>query len=246
LISIALSFLLVNKIEMKLERYNDEYPISITAFLIIAFGDIPAVSMLMYMKGQNRISPCHMYEVIGLHIPESRATIHYVPLDRSNYPRLSANATKSYDPLQLPLRLHDHLLQQANKVQRATTNAEADQLMKQYGIKGVPLLSYLLTLDFLTSFPYDFMHLIWENLVKNLILHWTGEFKGLNAGTEDYHFPQPIWEAIREASAASGSTIPSAFGTCEPNVATHKTQYTAETWSFWTLYLGPILLHHQF
>ena len=30
LISIILSFLLVNKIEMKLERYNDKYSISIT------------------------------------------------------------------------------------------------------------------------------------------------------------------------------------------------------------------------
>jgi hypothetical protein len=90
------------------------------------------------------------------------------------------------------------------------------------------------------------MHLIWENLVKNLILHWTGEFKGCDTGTEDYKFLKPIWEAIGEATAALGSTIPSAFGPHVPNIATHKTQYTAEMWSFWTLYLGPVLLRHQF
>ena len=56
------------------------------------------------------------------------------------------------------------------------------------------------------------MHLIWENLVKNLVLHWTGEFKGLDEGSEDYKFTKPIWEAIGEATATSGSTIPSAFG----------------------------------
>jgi len=47
LISIALSFLLVNKIEMKLERYNDEYLISITigpfvkALDLVDFMDTP-------------------------------------------------------------------------------------------------------------------------------------------------------------------------------------------------------------
>jgi hypothetical protein len=108
----------------------------------------------------------------------------------------------------------------------------------------MPVLSYLPTLGFPTSFPYNFMHLIWENLVKNLIFHWTGEFKGLNTGAENYEFLKLIWEAIGEATAASGSTIPNMFGTHVPNIATHKTQYTAEMWSFWTLYLSPVLLCH--
>jgi hypothetical protein len=202
--------------------------------------------MLMRMKGHNGISPCCMCEVVGLRIPESRATTHYVPLDRSNYPGCSADATQSYDPLRLPLHSHDRLLEQANEVQSTAMNAEAERLAKQYGIKGVPVLSYLPTLDFPTSFPYDFMHLIWENLVKNLILHWTGEFKGLDTGTEDYEFPKLIWDAIGEATAASGSTIPSAFSTRVPDITTHKTQYTAEMWSFWTLYLGPVLLRCRF
>ena len=67
--------------------------------------------------------------------------------------------------------MHTQLLEQANEVQGALTNAEAERLVKQYGIKGLPLLSCLLSLEFLTLFPYDFMHLIWENLVKNLVLH---------------------------------------------------------------------------
>jgi len=41
------------------------------------------------------------------------------------------------------------------------------------------MLLYLTLLSFPVSFPYDFIHLIWENLVKNLILFWTGEFKDL-------------------------------------------------------------------
>lgn len=144
------------------------------------------------------------------------------------------------------MRSHKRLLEQANEVQSAVTDVEAGRLAKQYGIKGLPLLSCLPSLEFPASFPYDFMHLIWENLVKNLVLHWTGEFKGLDSGYEDYSFPKAIWEAIGEATAASGSTIPSTFSSRVPNIATHKSQCNAEMWSFWTLYIGPVLLRRRF
>jgi len=90
------------------------------------------------------------------------------------------------------------------------------------------------------------MHLIWENLVKNLILHWTGDFKGLNSGVESYELPKAIWEAIGESTAASGSTIPSVYGSRVPNIATNRSYCSAEMWSFWTLYLGPVLLRCRF
>jgi hypothetical protein len=102
------------------------------------------------------------------------------------------------------------------------------------------------SLSFPSSFPYDFMHLIWENLVKNLVLHWRGEFKGFDDGAESYQLPKAIWEAVGEATATSGSTIPSAYGSRVPNVATKGSYCSAEMWSFWTLYLGPVLLRRRF
>jgi len=134
------------------------------------------------------------------------------------------------------------LMAQAEEVQNATTNTDATNLAKLYGIKVYPTSHLLPSLNFPKSFPYDFMHLIWENLIKNLVLHWTGEFKGLGAGKESY----AVWNAIGEATGKSGSTIPSAFGSRVPNVATHQSQMSAEMWSFWTLYLGPVLLRRQF
>jgi Transposase family tnp2 len=50
------------------------------AYLIFVFGDIPAVSMIMHMKGHNAVSPCHMCEIQGIHIPSLWVTTHYVPL----------------------------------------------------------------------------------------------------------------------------------------------------------------------
>jgi hypothetical protein len=52
------------------------------------------------------------------------------------------------------------------------------------------------------------MHLIFENLVPNLIRHYTGDFKGLDTGTESYDLPKSVWEAITDAAAQSGDNNP--------------------------------------
>lgn len=220
---------------------------SLRAFLIVVFGDIPAVSMLMHMKGHNAKSPCRMCKIAGIH--SSGGKTNYVPLNRSwatEDDELGDEIIKVYEPAALPLRTHVELLSQATEVQLARTDAEADRLSRQYGIKDIPLLSTLDSLLFPISFPYDFMHLIWENLIKNLVLHWTGEFKGLDDGAEDYQLSKTVWDAIGVETAAAGSTIPSAYGARVPNIAKDKSIMSAEMWSFWTLYLGPILLRRRF
>ncbi|KAJ3745231.1 hypothetical protein EV360DRAFT_57488 [Lentinula raphanica] len=90
------------------------------------------------------------------------------------------------------------------------------------------------------------MHLLFENIMKSLVLWWTGSFKDLDEGTGSFQLDNKVWEAIGSATSASGSTIPSAFGARPPNVAEDKQATTADTWSFWLLYLGPILLQDQF
>jgi hypothetical protein len=217
------------------------------AFLILIFGDMPAISMVMCMKGHNGKSPCRACKIQGLRIPGSRATTHYVPLNRSLHPDTQNNNTvKEYDPLDLPLRSHKEFLEMAQDVQFAQSAAEADRLAMQYGIKATPLLSYAPSIVFPTSFPHDFMHLIYENLIKNMVLLWTGAFKDLDEGTEDYRLQPAIWEAIGKATAASGKTIPLAFGARPKNVAEDKSASTADSWSFWILYIGPVLLQRKF
>jgi hypothetical protein len=68
----------------------------------------------------------------------------------------------------------------------------------------------------------------------------------MDEGTGSYHLAPTVWEAVGQATAASGSTIPSAFGARPPNIQTDKMACSAETWSFWTLYLGPVLLARKF
>ena len=90
------------------------------------------------------------------------------------------------------------------------------------------------------------MHLIWTNLIPNLVLLWTGKFKDLNHYGEDYVLPPTVWDAIGKVTFDARKTIPAAFGSRVPNIASEKAQMIAETYSIWTLYLAPILLKGRF
>lgn len=221
---------------------------ALRAYLIRVFGDIPAISMVMRMKGHNGTCPCRMCSIRAVRIPDARATTHYVPLDRSNHPDVlrDPEAVRVYDPAALPLRTHDEFMAQAREVQYATSGAESDRLAKTYGIKGIPVLSALSSLSFPDSFPYDFMHLIWENVVKNLMHLWAGTYKDLDEGSEQYQVRPSIWEEVGKVTADSGSTIPYVFGPRPPNVATDKISWTADTRSFWFQYIAPVVLRGRF
>jgi hypothetical protein len=219
------------------------------AFLILAFGDIPAISMLMRMKGHNGICPCRMCTITGLRVPgDTNNMAHYVPLDRHAYPHKDPAMQDNYDPLALPLRTHEQFVRHAEEVETARTKAAADDLAKKYGIKGRSILFVLDSLSFPRSFPYDFMHLIWENLIKNLVLLWTGRFKGFdsNGNRGPYVFAPGVWEAIGKATAQTKKHIPSAYGAALPDLAADGVRITAEQWSFWTLFVAPVVLRGKF
>ncbi|KDQ10979.1 hypothetical protein BOTBODRAFT_115033, partial [Botryobasidium botryosum FD-172 SS1] len=193
---------------------------------------------LMKMKGHNGKFPCRSCNIKGVRIiaKGNKNNTYYVPLSRDP-PHTSHMATA------LPLRTHDQFLANAHHVETAPTPTEADTRAKECGIKGTPVLAALSSLEFPTSFPIDFMHLIWENVIKCLILLWTGKFSALkNENDQPYHLSKTVWEAIGEATAAAGSTIPSAFGCRVPNIAKSQSDFSAEAYSIWTLFLAPVLL----
>ena len=137
-------------------------------------------------------------------------------------------------------------MKQARDIEMAPNNATHERLAKEHGIKGIPVLSSISSISFPSSFPFDFMHLIWENLIPNLIEFWTGEFKDLDHQGEGYFIEPHIWNEIGAATAACKATIPSAFGAPVPNIATKRSQMSAEMYANWTLYIAPIVLHGRF
>jgi len=210
------------------------------AYLILAFGDIPAMALIMRMKGQNGIRPCRICNIKGVRC-DTRT--NYVPLRRD---KISGATPRRYLPSDLPIRTHEDLMNQARNIEMAPNNATHERLAKEHGIKGIPLLSSLSSISFPSSFPFDFMHLIWENLIPNLIEFWTGKFKDLDHEDEGYIIEPPIWNEIGAATAACKATIPSTFGAPVPNIATKQYQMSAEMISNWTLYIAPIVLRGRF
>jgi len=211
------------------------------AYLLTVFGDIPAVSMLLRVKGHNAILPCRLCTIQGTRIPKSKTTTYYVPL---SYKNLDPDRP-DYDPANLPMRTHKQFMAQANEVQSAETNAESERLAQQYSINGVPLLGILDSLDLPLSTGYEFMHLIFENLVPNLALLWSGNFKTLN-NKQPFVFDKAAWKAIGATAAGSRPTMPSSYGASVPNIATDRSSFSAETWSQWALFVGPVALNGRF
>jgi hypothetical protein len=169
----------------------------------------------------------------------------YIPLDRLTHP--TAEEPLTYDPRNLPLRTHTELYDQAMEVARAHTGKAADELARKYRIKGLPILYHVKSLRFPDSFPFDFMHLIWENLIPNLILLWTNQFKGLKEGLRDYTIDDAIWEAIGKQTAAAGNTIPSSFGARVPNLQNKGgVQVSAEMYATWVQFIAPTCLRNAF
>ena len=94
------------------------------------------------------------------------------------------------------MRTHNGFIDEANQVQFARTLTLEQNLATEFGIKGIPLLSSLGSLSFPASFPYDFMHLVWENLIPNLVLFWTGCFKELRHEGMGYSLDDLVWTDI--------------------------------------------------
>jgi len=85
----------------------------------------------------------------------------------------------------------------------------------------------------------------WFGRMLSWMLFHSGlaSLKVLMKATRNQFMPK-VWEAIGAATADAGSRIPSVFGIW--HIAKHKSSYSVEAWSFWTLYLGPMLLHWCF
>lgn len=226
-------------------------PFCLHAYLLDCFGDMPAVAKLMYMKGHNGKHPCRACRICGVRNPhpstEDDNKTNYVPLSRPF--TTGRHEPRRFDPLDLPRRSHHQFILQAQQVESAPTDAEENRRSRHFGINALSPLARLSSLDFPASFPHDFMHAIFENVIPTLIDLWTHSgrrFSNFGTGRENYVLAADVWKDIGLACAQSGSTIPSAFGCRVPNLAQERAQTTAESTLLFATLLAPALLRHQF
>lgn len=216
-----------------------EYYFSLRAFVISIFGDIPVIAKLLFIKGHNGFSPCRACYIEGCLCRLAKNSIYYVPLRQ---PTERGEPQREWDHNALPMRTHDLFLTHYEELDGAPTKAARDSLAKEYGINSRSVFSRLRSIDLASSFPYDVMHLFFENIVPNLILHWIGKFKGLNQGSGDYQLSAHDWDAIGRETARATRTIPAAFVGTLPDIAQDRNLYKAEAYSFWIQHVAPIVL----
>ncbi|KAG9089763.1 hypothetical protein FRC07_012261 [Ceratobasidium sp. 392] len=129
-----------------------------------------------------------------------------------------------------------------NEISRAERVGERNRLQQEYGVNGRPVFARLGSIDLANCAPYDMMHLIFLNLVPNLVEFWKGEFKWLDHNDKAYVIGGNVWQVIGELTTKAVRTIPSQFVGTLPDIHKDSNLYKAEAYSFWFTYLAPILL----
>jgi hypothetical protein len=204
------------------------------AFIILIFGDIPAVSKLLALKGHNAIMPCRACYIRGVLCHLARNSVYYFPLTTPGH--------EEPFPVALLMRTHASFLFHLAELEAAGTDAKRRAIAKDCGINSRSIFARLGSVDLASSAPYDIMHLLFKNLVPNMIKHWTGNFKGFDTGTGDYQLLDNDWAEIGRLTGKAARTIPAAFVGTLPNIANDGNLYKAEAYSFWFQYIAPILL----
>lgn len=197
-------------------------PFFLHAYLLACFGDMLAIAKLMCMKGHNGKSPCRACHILGVRTPTGPdLNTNYIPLLRP-FSKEPPNKLRAYNPLDLPRRTHTKSITQAIYVGDALNDAEETWQGWDTSINALSPLACLSSIDFPGSFPHDFVHVIFENVVPGLIDLWThsGKYSAFGSGNEDNMLHPDVWTAIGEACNNSGDTIPSVFGCRVPNLDT--------------------------
>ncbi|KAG9080681.1 hypothetical protein FRC06_006281, partial [Ceratobasidium sp. 370] len=208
-------------------------------FLILGFGDIPVVAKMLLIKAHNAVTPCRacIMQAVLCRLSE-RKSIYYIPLTNP-----TTMQTLPID--ELLMRSHMQTLAIFKKLDQLNVlrkKNKQEELSQATGIVGRPIFAYLKFVDLSSSFPYDIMHLLFENLVPNMIWHWTGKFKWLDQGNGAYELAPGDWEEIGRCTAQATRTIPSAFIGTIPDIAEDGNLFKAEAHSFWIQHMAPILL----
>jgi hypothetical protein len=213
---------------------------SLRAHLLAVFGDIPAITKLLEFVGHNGRYPCRFCLMSAIQGAIAGGGTHlYCPLHRTYAP--------FFDPLNLPLQTHKDSIHKGLEALGAPSKNAQSKLATASGIKGVTALARLPSICVPSSFPIDIMHMIFINLIPQLVDLWTGSFNDMDDGKESYTFDAVLFKSLGEIIENSGSTMPRSYGCRVPNLAApNRGNPTAEAWSIFGGYLSPCVLRGRF
>ncbi|KAJ7727431.1 hypothetical protein DFH07DRAFT_683911, partial [Mycena maculata] len=139
------------------------------AYNIFGMGDMIAIEKMLNVKGHNGFCPCRSCKIKGVRNVSGGDTIYYIPL---THPHIPGERPRSWNPRNLPLRTHSDWPDLVIELKDLRLKKDRNNLMFDQGIKGLPALGRVGCLDFARSFPWDIMHLFFENIIRILVNLW--------------------------------------------------------------------------
>jgi hypothetical protein len=158
------------------------------AYNLFALGDIIAIEKFLNIKGHNGKCPCRSCQITAV-AALNKAHTYYVPLGRP------LPATNTWDPRELPMRKHEHWEIVTQKIANAPNKKKKNEIAMRCGIKGMPALSRVGSMDYARGIPWDYMHLLLENVIQNLVKLWMGRYKGARLWQRKLHNSRRSLEA---------------------------------------------------
>lgn len=208
---------------------------------IIVTGNMQAIKYLQNFKGTNAKIPCRACMIVAMY--HTQRQTYYVPLAEPLPDDDPLATVQSYDLRQLPLRTEKKTISQLKKIESANTIGEAKDIRKKYGICGPLILDRIPSIQHLTLYPHEFMHLFIINHGPELVSLWTNSYPGISdTGSKDYLIPCADWIAIGQETTDATYLLPAAFIRPLPNIESNPRLYCAESWSFWLVHVGPVVL----
>ncbi|QRW26138.1 Transposase family Tnp2 protein [Rhizoctonia solani] len=230
---------------------QERFKLRAHAFLIS--GNMQAIKHVTQMKGPNGKVPCRACEAIGVYHTCRKG--YYIPLaNPANYPDaipdgrpdpqdFPPNTIPSYNPLNLPLRTKARIADQLGEMDAANTKRQRDALSKNYRLINHLILDRIPLICWPDLYPHKYLHLFLLNHGRELISLWTGSCHSIDdSGNEDYLISADDWAAIGLETKEASKTLPAAFIRPLPNIQTSQAVFCGETWAFWLVFIGPVVL----
>ncbi|KAJ9110803.1 hypothetical protein QFC22_006659, partial [Naganishia vaughanmartiniae] len=162
--------------------------------------------------------------------------------------RISERHRSNANYADLPLRDHEQIAATASRIEHGVDADEREELQTNSGINGESCLLGIDSLIWPWCFPIDIMHVLYENIMPQLLALWQGTYKtGQTLGSskakhqDAFVIPKGVWATIAKEISKSNHTTPAQTAPRVGNI-TKKSFWTAETYSYFLMFLGPVVL----
>jgi hypothetical protein len=206
---------------------------------MLEHGDLVAIAKMLGIKGTNGYSPCRSCKTKGVRDITRQGKTYYIPLRTPDVP----HQTRPHaDPRNLEMRRHSDFDAVLRRVENATSSTTKKFLQMYHGIREEPALTRVKSINNAKSIAWDWRHLFSENVCPQMFYLWSDRTPLLKTGHFDYVIPKERWIEIGQETAEAVKNIPAAFVRVLGNIANDTSNFTAESWAFWFMYIAPIVL----